>query len=131
MSNPYNHLSSVLTQETAEKVSKKKKGKGEDSDSGVEVYFREEEVEEEKKLEPAEVEKPVPVQPARLQVTGGFSWDAALSALKPASAALGGEDSSDGEDDEVNTKVRRNAGVVLRVALRKSLSKGMFALHLL
>uniref|UniRef100_A0A8C7S784 Protein RRP5 homolog n=1 Tax=Oncorhynchus mykiss TaxID=8022 RepID=A0A8C7S784_ONCMY len=89
---------------TAENVSKKKtkKGKGEDSDSGVEVYFREEE--EENKCEPAEVEKPVPVQPARLQVTGGFSWDAALSALKPASAALGGEDSSDGEDGEVNTK---------------------------
>uniref|UniRef100_A0A8C7S801 Protein RRP5 homolog n=1 Tax=Oncorhynchus mykiss TaxID=8022 RepID=A0A8C7S801_ONCMY len=81
---------------------KTKKGKGEDSDSGVEVYFREEE--EENKCEPAEVEKPVPVQPARLQVTGGFSWDAALSALKPASAALGGEDSSDGEDGEVNTK---------------------------
>eukprot|EP00063_Salmo_salar_P069035 XP_014043870.1 PREDICTED: protein RRP5 homolog [Salmo salar] len=96
-------------QETAEKVSKKKKGKGEDSDSGVEVYFREEEVEEEKKLEPAEVEKPVPVQPARLQVTGGFSWDAALSALKPASAALGGEDSSDGEDDEVNTKPQKKS----------------------
>uniref|UniRef100_A0A8C7JCQ5 Protein RRP5 homolog n=1 Tax=Oncorhynchus kisutch TaxID=8019 RepID=A0A8C7JCQ5_ONCKI len=89
---------------TAENVSTKKKTKvkGEDSDSGVEVYFREEE--EENKLEPAAVEKPVPVQPARLQVTGGFSWDAALSALKPASAALGGEDSSDGEDGEVNTK---------------------------
>uniref|UniRef100_A0A8C7PXV2 Protein RRP5 homolog n=1 Tax=Oncorhynchus mykiss TaxID=8022 RepID=A0A8C7PXV2_ONCMY len=86
------------TAENVSKKKKKKKGKVEDSDSGVEVYFREEE--EEDKLEPAEVEKPVPVQPARLQVTGGFSWDAALSALKPASAALGGEDSSDGEDGE-------------------------------
>uniref|UniRef100_A0A4W5L3E2 Protein RRP5 homolog n=1 Tax=Hucho hucho TaxID=62062 RepID=A0A4W5L3E2_9TELE len=98
-------------QGTAEKASKKKmtkKGKGEDSDSGVEVYFREEE-EEENKLEPAEVEKPVPVQPARLQVTGGFSWDAALSALKPASAALGAEDSSDEEDDEVNTKPQKKS----------------------
>ncbi|CAB1344590.1 unnamed protein product, partial [Coregonus sp. 'balchen'] len=100
----------------AEKVSKKKKtkkkGKGEDSDSGVEVYFREEEEddeEEEKKSEPAEVVKPVPVQPARLQVTGGFSWDAALSALKPASAALGAEDSSDREDDEVKTKPQKKS----------------------
>uniref|UniRef100_A0A8C7J755 Protein RRP5 homolog n=1 Tax=Oncorhynchus kisutch TaxID=8019 RepID=A0A8C7J755_ONCKI len=93
----------------AENVSTKKKTKvkGEDSDSGVEVYFREEE--EENKLEPAAVEKPVPVQPARLQVTGGFSWDAALSALKPASAALGGEDSSDGEDGEVNTKPQKKS----------------------
>uniref|UniRef100_A0A8C7HW95 Protein RRP5 homolog n=1 Tax=Oncorhynchus kisutch TaxID=8019 RepID=A0A8C7HW95_ONCKI len=92
---------------STKKKKKKKKGKGEDSDSGVEVYFREEE--EENKLEPAEVEKPVPVQPARLQVTGGFSWDAALSALKPASAALGGEDSSDGEDGEVNTKPQKKS----------------------
>ncbi|XP_055770329.1 protein RRP5 homolog [Salvelinus fontinalis] len=100
-------LESESKQETAEIVSKKKKGKkgkGEDSDSGVEVYFREEE--EENKLE---VEKPVPVQPARLQVTGGFSWDAALSGLKPASAALGGGDSSDGEDDEVNTKPQKKS----------------------
>ncbi|CDQ85272.1 unnamed protein product [Oncorhynchus mykiss] len=96
------------TAENVSKKKKKKKGKVEDSDSGVEVYFREEE-EEEDKLEPAEVEKPVPVQPARLQVTGGFSWDAALSALKPASAALGGEDSSDGEDGEVNTKPQKKS----------------------
>uniref|UniRef100_A0A674BPX8 Protein RRP5 homolog n=1 Tax=Salmo trutta TaxID=8032 RepID=A0A674BPX8_SALTR len=118
-------ITSVLTQETAETVSKKKKkGKGEDSDSGVEVYFREEEVEEEKKLEPAEVEKPVPVQPARLQVTGGFSWDAALSALKPASAALGGEDSSDGEDDEVNTKKKsRHKQEVEKREAEKALTK--------
>uniref|UniRef100_A0A674BQB2 Protein RRP5 homolog n=1 Tax=Salmo trutta TaxID=8032 RepID=A0A674BQB2_SALTR len=116
-------ITSVLTQETAETVSKKKKkGKGEDSDSGVEVYFREEEVEEEKKLEPAEVEKPVPVQPARLQVTGGFSWDAALSALKPASAALGGEDSSDGEDDEPQKKSRHKQEVEKREA-EKALTK--------
>ncbi|XP_029596083.1 protein RRP5 homolog [Salmo trutta] len=106
-------------QGTAEKVVKKT-GKGEDSDSGVEVYFREEEVEEEKKLEPAEVEKPVPVQPPRLQVTGGFSWDAALSALKPASAALVGEDSSDGEVDEVNTKPQKKSRHEQEVAKREA-----------
>uniref|UniRef100_A0A4W5L588 Protein RRP5 homolog n=1 Tax=Hucho hucho TaxID=62062 RepID=A0A4W5L588_9TELE len=109
---------------TVNKASKKKmtkKGKGEDSDSGVEVYFREEE-EEENKLEPAEVEKPVPVQPARLQVTGGFSWDAALSALKPASAALGAEDSSDEEDDEPQKKSRHEQEVEKREA-EKALTK--------
>uniref|UniRef100_A0A8C7S7A4 Protein RRP5 homolog n=1 Tax=Oncorhynchus mykiss TaxID=8022 RepID=A0A8C7S7A4_ONCMY len=107
---------------TAENVSKKKtkKGKGEDSDSGVEVYFREEE--EENKCEPAEVEKPVPVQPARLQVTGGFSWDAALSALKPASAALGGEDSSDGEDGEAQKKSHHVQEIEKREA-EKALTK--------
>uniref|UniRef100_A0A8C8C6G5 Protein RRP5 homolog n=1 Tax=Oncorhynchus tshawytscha TaxID=74940 RepID=A0A8C8C6G5_ONCTS len=106
---------------TAEHVSKKKtKGKGEDSDSGVEVYFREEE--EENKCEPAEVEKPVPVQPVRLQVTGGFSWDAALSALKPASAALGGEDSSDGEDGEPQKKSHHVQEVEKREA-EKALTK--------
>uniref|UniRef100_A0A8C7J5R3 Protein RRP5 homolog n=1 Tax=Oncorhynchus kisutch TaxID=8019 RepID=A0A8C7J5R3_ONCKI len=107
---------------TAENVSTKKKTKvkGEDSDSGVEVYFREEE--EENKLEPAAVEKPVPVQPARLQVTGGFSWDAALSALKPASAALGGEDSSDGEDGEPQKKSHHEQEVEKREA-EKALTK--------
>uniref|UniRef100_A0A8C7HZJ7 Protein RRP5 homolog n=1 Tax=Oncorhynchus kisutch TaxID=8019 RepID=A0A8C7HZJ7_ONCKI len=105
---------------STKKKKKKKKGKGEDSDSGVEVYFREEE--EENKLEPAEVEKPVPVQPARLQVTGGFSWDAALSALKPASAALGGEDSSDGEDGEPQKKSHHEQEVEKREA-EKALTK--------
>lgn len=36
---------------------------------------------------------------ARLQVSAGFCWDAGLSDLKPAPAALAG-DSSDGEDEE-------------------------------
>uniref|UniRef100_A0A8C8K6M4 Protein RRP5 homolog n=1 Tax=Oncorhynchus tshawytscha TaxID=74940 RepID=A0A8C8K6M4_ONCTS len=102
----------------AEHVSTKKTRKGKGEDSGVEVYFREEE--EENKCEPAEVEKPVPVQPARLQVTGGFSWDAALSALKPASAALGGEDSSDGEDGEVNTKPQKKSHHVQEVEKREA-----------
>lgn len=42
--------------------------------------------------------------PSRLQVAAGFSWDAHLSSLKPASAAQEG-DSSDGEDQDHSNKV--------------------------
>lgn len=42
--------------------------------------------------------------PTRLQVAAGFSWDMGLSSLKPALAAQGG-DSSDGEDEDVGSKV--------------------------
>lgn len=46
--------------------------------------------------------------PARLQVAAGFSWDAGLSSLKPASAAQA-EDSSDGEEEE-GSKVSQRQG---------------------
>ncbi|XP_012990759.2 protein RRP5 homolog [Esox lucius] len=89
------------------KKKKKKTAKTDDNDSGVEVYFREvvEEEEEEREEKPAKV-----VKPARLQVTAGFSWDATLSALKPASSARGGgESSDDGDEDKETTKPRKKS----------------------
>lgn len=44
--------------------------------------------------------------PSRLQVAAGFSWDVGLSSLKPATAEKE-EESSDGEDQDEKTKVRR------------------------
>ncbi|XP_046899644.1 protein RRP5 homolog isoform X2 [Hypomesus transpacificus] len=96
--------SSESQPEPVEKPAKKKKGKKEkteDIDSGVEVYFREEEdggVGIEEKSNPPKG-KPA-AAPARLQVSGGFSWDAALSTLKPASATPEGDDSSEGEEEQ-------------------------------
>ncbi|KAL1005879.1 hypothetical protein UPYG_G00065090 [Umbra pygmaea] len=98
---------------TAEKKEKKKakKSKVVDSDSGVEVYFREEEDEErvEKKNRSAEVLTPASAKPATLQVAGGFSWDVGLSSLKPASTALGEDDSSDGEEEQDKTKPQKRS----------------------
>ncbi|XP_067114996.1 protein RRP5 homolog isoform X2 [Osmerus mordax] len=98
--------SSESQPEPVEKPAKKKgrKEKTEDIDSGVEVYFREEEEEEDDAMvveEKSNTPKVKPAAaPARLQVSGGFSWDAALSTLKPASATPEGEDSSEGEEEQ-------------------------------
>ncbi|CAN9509947.1 unnamed protein product [Ophioblennius macclurei] len=87
--------------EKPKKKKKTKKAKGDDNDSGVEVYFREEEDQEK-----AEKALPTSAAPSRLQVAGSFSWDVALSALKPATAAQDGE-SSDGEDQEQNGEAQK------------------------
>ncbi|XP_064171812.1 protein RRP5 homolog [Anguilla rostrata] len=94
------------------KEKKTKGGRPEENDSGVEVYFREEEednedVKPEKKSAPA---APVVPEggPVRLQVAGGFSWDVALSSLRPATAGIGA-DSSEDEDEEEQAKPQKKS----------------------
>ncbi|XP_010777768.1 protein RRP5 homolog, partial [Notothenia coriiceps] len=94
---------------TVSKKKKKKKtkqSKSDENDSGVEVYFREEEDKE-------EVTKSVSLKvaqsseaPSRLQLAAGFSWDVGLSSLKPASVAQEG-DSSEGEDEDGSSKTQK------------------------
>ncbi|XP_030636412.1 protein RRP5 homolog [Chanos chanos] len=88
------------------KMKKTKKSKADGNDSGVEVYFREEEEEseEEKKKETSTAS----TGPARLQVSAGFSWDSALSTLKPAASA-NTHDSSDEEDEEEQNKPEKQS----------------------
>lgn len=86
------------------KKKKAKKVKTYDSDSGVEVYFREEENDEATKPDPVEVKS---VEQARLQVTGGFSWDVGLSSLKPVFVAQEG-DSSDEEQDTTSKPQKKS-----------------------
>uniref|UniRef100_A0A1A7XIX3 Protein RRP5 homolog n=1 Tax=Iconisemion striatum TaxID=60296 RepID=A0A1A7XIX3_9TELE len=98
-----------LLSESAQKlagsqVPVKKKKKKDGDDSGVEVYFREEEDDEDK---PADVSASS-AGPSRLQVAAGFSWDVALSSLKPAVAAKE-EDPSDGEGQEGNSKPQKKS----------------------
>ncbi|XP_030586460.1 protein RRP5 homolog isoform X2 [Archocentrus centrarchus] len=88
------------------KKKESKKARADDNDSGVEVYFREEDKEDEGK--PTGQVTPSASGPSRLQVTAGFSWDVGLSSLKPASAAQE-EDSSDGEDQEGSTKPQKKS----------------------
>ncbi|XP_029990417.1 protein RRP5 homolog isoform X2 [Sphaeramia orbicularis] len=89
------------------KKKKTKKAKSDGNDSGVEVYFREEEDDEEPKLAPVKV-TPSSAAPSRLQVAGGFSWDVGLSSLKPASAVQDGG-SSDVEEQEVSNKPQKKS----------------------
>uniref|UniRef100_A0A1A8CQL2 Protein RRP5 homolog n=1 Tax=Nothobranchius kadleci TaxID=1051664 RepID=A0A1A8CQL2_NOTKA len=82
---------------------KKKKTTTDGEDSGVEVYFREEEDED----KPADASSGS-AGPSRLQVAAGFSWDVRLSSLKPAAAAKE-EDPSDGEGQEGNSKPQKKS----------------------
>ncbi|KPP72797.1 protein RRP5-like, partial [Scleropages formosus] len=75
---------------------KKTDVKSDENDSGVEVFFREEEKQDKSRKVCRAVEG-VEAQPVRLHVPGGFSWDASLSSLRPATAAKD-EDSSDEEE---------------------------------
>ncbi|XP_024914034.1 protein RRP5 homolog isoform X1 [Cynoglossus semilaevis] len=84
---------------------KTKKSKAEDSDSGVEVYFREQE-EDNQAEDSTKQETPSAAGPSRLKVTSGFSWDVGLSSLEPAHAAQD-EDSSEGEDQEGSSKPQK------------------------
>ncbi|XP_055013980.1 protein RRP5 homolog isoform X2 [Boleophthalmus pectinirostris] len=97
-------LPEMPQKEVLTKKKKSKKTKVDDSDSGVEVYFREEENEEKNK--PAPVNAKSSAGQARLQVTGGFSWDIGLSSLKPISVTHDG-DSSDGEDQETSIRPQK------------------------
>ncbi|XP_058237174.1 protein RRP5 homolog isoform X2 [Hemibagrus wyckioides] len=84
----------------------------EDQDSGVEVYFREKSTEKKDKAKKkAKTAASAPEESNRLQVASDFSWDVALSSLKPASSALNEYESSDDEQDDSKTakKSRREA----------------------
>ncbi|XP_044047429.1 protein RRP5 homolog isoform X2 [Siniperca chuatsi] len=88
---------------------KSKKAKTDDNDSGVEVYFREEEDKEDEEPKCDSIKVPhSSVGPPRLQVAAGFSWDVGLSSLKPASAAPEG-DFSDGEDQDGSSKPQKKS----------------------
>uniref|UniRef100_A0A7N8YQG1 Protein RRP5 homolog n=1 Tax=Mastacembelus armatus TaxID=205130 RepID=A0A7N8YQG1_9TELE len=96
------------SQVSKKKKKKIKKGKTDDSDSGVEVYFREEEEDNEDGEPSASKVRSCSTAPSRLQVAAGFSWDMGLSSLKPASAARDG-DSSDGEDQDGSSKPQKKS----------------------
>ncbi|XP_036380286.1 protein RRP5 homolog isoform X1 [Megalops cyprinoides] len=99
----------VLAEKDLKRKKKKKGAKSEEDDSGVEVYFREEEDEEAKpQKKESQSNQESRAGPARLQVSGGFSWDLALSALRPATVGLGA-DSSDGEDEEEQAKPQKKS----------------------
>ncbi|XP_019744636.1 protein RRP5 homolog isoform X2 [Hippocampus comes] len=97
------------TEPPKKKTKKKKKTNLVDNDSGVDVYFREEEDQEAKDTNPVAVNVSSSSGPFRLQVAAGFSWDLGLSSLKPATANMHA-DSSDGEDqDEHNSKSQKKS----------------------
>uniref|UniRef100_A0A3B3VN23 Protein RRP5 homolog n=1 Tax=Poecilia latipinna TaxID=48699 RepID=A0A3B3VN23_9TELE len=91
------------------KTKKSSKSKTDADDSGVEVYFREEEDEGEENITDVFLPLQVPPSsagPSRLQVATGFSWDVGLSSLKPVLEAKDG-DSSDGEEQDGNEKPQK------------------------
>ncbi|XP_047221873.1 protein RRP5 homolog isoform X1 [Girardinichthys multiradiatus] len=87
---------------------KKKKSKTDGDDSGVEVYFREEEDEQDEVKHDSAKVAPSTAGPPRLQVAAGFSWDVGLSSLKPALEAKDGE-SSDREEEDGNNKPQKKS----------------------
>ncbi|XP_062865750.1 protein RRP5 homolog [Trichomycterus rosablanca] len=89
-----------LPKKKDKKKKKLKKTQAEDHDSGVEVYFREGETDKTVK------KGAVTAEPSRLQVTSEFSWDTALSSLKPVSAVHDDYGSSDDEQDDQNKTVK-------------------------
>ncbi|XP_051559208.1 protein RRP5 homolog [Myxocyprinus asiaticus] len=91
-----------------EKKRKKTKVKTEDSDSGVEVFFREEETEFKKESEQGKHEENKPKCPARLQIASGFSWDCTLSSLTPANKVDDTHDSDDDEEEVENKPVKKS-----------------------
>ncbi|XP_068606968.1 protein RRP5 homolog [Brachionichthys hirsutus] len=94
----------------APKKKKSKTSKTDGNDSGVEVYFREEEDEEDQGAPGSDSGKAArsSAGPCRLQVAAGFSWEVGLSSLKPAPAGQE-EDSSDGEgQDEIRKPQKRS-----------------------
>ncbi|KAL7845723.1 hypothetical protein AOLI_G00239150 [Acnodon oligacanthus] len=83
--------------------SKLKQSQAEDLDSGVDVYFREEETQKEKKWDKSKAE-----ERGRLQVASAFSWDTDLNTLKPASVAENTYESSDDEQDNQSKPVKKS-----------------------
>ncbi|MGH0135552.1 UNVERIFIED_CONTAM: hypothetical protein FKN15_066160, partial [Acipenser sinensis] len=86
------------------KVTKSQK-KSEDNDSGVDVYFREEE-ELQKQKKPSVHSKSE--APPRLQVSAGFSWDVTLSSLQPVRTGQEAP-ASDSEEEEEEVKPQKKS----------------------
>ncbi|KAL6481580.1 hypothetical protein MHYP_G00096600 [Metynnis hypsauchen] len=94
------------TENDSEKKKQKselKQSKAENLDSGVEVYFREEETQKAKKKGKRKAE-----ERGRLQVASAFSWDIDLNTLKPASVAENTYESSDDEQDNQSKPVKKS-----------------------
>ncbi|XP_061625770.1 protein RRP5 homolog isoform X1 [Phyllopteryx taeniolatus] len=87
---------------------KKKKTNLQDGDSGLDVFFREEEDQEDKCTKSVAVNQVSSSSPFRLQIAAGFSWDLGLRSLKPASAN-NHADSSDGEDQDESKKSQKKS----------------------
>uniref|UniRef100_UPI00398EE491 protein RRP5 homolog isoform X2 n=1 Tax=Pristiophorus japonicus TaxID=55135 RepID=UPI00398EE491 len=101
------------------KIRKKLKN-SEESDSGVEVYCREEESD-------SDVERPKPIKAEvpRLQVSSGFAWDASLNTITPAIKRRQDE-SSDSEEEESGDskpKVTGRAKAAGKQQVEKELAK--------
>ncbi|KAL2086750.1 hypothetical protein ACEWY4_017809 [Coilia grayii] len=86
------------------KKRKKKQSSTEDNDSGVEVYFREEDSDAPKKAASKAKVSKSSTEPARLKVSAGFSWDTTLSSLRPATAAPDHQSSDEEEEEEKEEK---------------------------
>ncbi|XP_066549502.1 protein RRP5 homolog [Amia ocellicauda] len=84
------------TSEIQQEVVAEKRKK--ENDSGVEAYFREEDEDEDAHAHPKT--RGASVAPQRLQVTSGFSWDTALSTLRPATMGPEDDDSSEAEEEK-------------------------------
>uniref|UniRef100_A0A665SY91 Protein RRP5 homolog n=1 Tax=Echeneis naucrates TaxID=173247 RepID=A0A665SY91_ECHNA len=110
----------IYSKQAESKVPKKKskKTKANGNDSGIEVYFREEEDKEDKEEPKPE---PAKVSPARLQVAAGFSWDVGLNSLKPVSEAQDGTSSDEEDQDRSNKKKSRHEVEQEKKAAEKAL----------
>ncbi|XP_026861413.2 protein RRP5 homolog [Electrophorus electricus] len=86
-------------QKDREEKEEAKTPQAEDLDSGVDVYFREEETDKARKR--GRSKSAAAQERGRLQVPSAFCWDAALNSLQPASAAdITYESSSEEEGDQ-------------------------------
>lgn len=86
---------------------KKKKSKKEDSDSGVEVFFREmDETVSDKKSGKVKV-KCKEEEPNRLQVTSSFPWESTLGSLTPFAPADDNQNSSEDEEEVKSKPVKK------------------------
>lgn len=84
-----------------EKKKTKERTKTEDNDSGVEVFFREEEVTPLRKNQVQVKGKPEAKEPERLKVAFGFPWESTLCSLTPFAAV---DDTHDSSEDEQEVK---------------------------
>ncbi|XP_060716290.1 protein RRP5 homolog [Tachysurus vachellii] len=123
-----------LKKEENDAESKKKKlakekettnSQAEDQDSGVEVYFREKGTEKKDKAKKKGKSAAAASEtPSRLQVASDFSWDVALSSLKPVTSAQNVYESSDDEqEDSKTTKKSRQEAKLERKEAELKLSK--------
>ncbi|XP_016326215.1 protein RRP5 homolog [Sinocyclocheilus anshuiensis] len=105
----------VKGKSTEKKKTIKKKTKTEDNDSGVEVFFREEEVMPLRKNQDQVKGKQEAKEPERLQVAFGFPWESTLCSLTPFAAVDDTHDSSE-DEQEVTSKPMKKSRKELKQA---------------